>query len=124
MTDQTPLFYLNEIAQVIFDKKGFNILALDVKGISTLTDYILIAEGNIDKHISAIAEAIIEHLSELGYSPVYTEGLKSGDWVVIDYMHIMVHLFSPELREKYQLEQLWKEGQIVDLQINVSRIVK
>jgi ribosome-associated protein len=120
MTNPDPMLYLNSIAQAIFDKKGFNILALDVRAISTLTDYVIIAEGNIEKHVSAIARAITEQLEQLGLNPVYTEGVKEGDWVVIDYLHIMVHLFTPGLRDRYQLEQLWKEGQIVDLHINVE----
>ncbi|MBS0603652.1 MAG: ribosome silencing factor [Verrucomicrobia bacterium] len=120
MTTPNPLFYLNSIAQAIFDKKGFNILALDVHEISSLTDYVIIAEGNIDKHVAAIAQAIIDQLEQLGQKPVYVEGMKDGDWVVIDYLHIMVHLFMPGLRDKYQLEQLWKEGHIVDLQIDVN----
>lgn len=116
-----PLFYLNAIGQAIFDKRGTNILALDVHEISTLTDYVVIAEGNVDKHVIAIAETIIERLNKLGQPPVYVEGMKTGDWVVIDYLHIMVHLFMPGLRDKYQLEKLWREGKIVDLQIDVTQ---
>ncbi len=125
MTKQDSSFFLNAIAQAIFDKKGFNILALDIREISNLTDYVIIAEGNIEKHVSALAHAIIDHLEELGQKPIYVEGEREGDWVVIDYLHIMVHLFVPELREKYQLEQLWKQGHIVDLKIDVtSQLVK
>lgn len=120
MDKKDPVSYLTPIAQAIYDKKGFNILALDVRSISNLTDYIIIAEGNIEKHVSAIADAIIDQMEQLGVKPVYTEGLKDGDWVVLDYLHIMVHLFMPGLRDKYQLEQLWKQGEIVDLQIDVS----
>jgi ribosome-associated protein len=119
MTKPDSIFYSNAIAQAIFDKKGFNILALDIREISSLTDYVIIAEGNIEKHVSAIAEAVIEKLEKLGHRPLYVEGIKEGDWVVIDYLHIMVHLFMPGFRDKYQLEQLWKEGSIVDLQIDV-----
>ncbi len=115
-----PLFYLNAIAQAIFDKKGTNILALDVREISNLTDFVVIAEGNVDKHVISIAQGVIDHLTQLGQTPLYVEGFKTGDWVVIDYLNIMVHLFMPGLREKYQLEQLWREGEIVDLQIDVS----
>ena len=115
-----PLFYLNAIGQAIFDKKGTNTLVLDVRELSTLTDYVVIAEGNVDKHVVAIAETIIERLNQLGQPPIYVEGMKTGDWVVIDYLHIMVHLFMPGLRDKYQLEQLWREGHIVDLQIDVT----
>jgi ribosome-associated protein len=120
MNETDPLFYLNAIAQTIFDKKGSNILALDIREISTLTDYVVIAEGNIDKHVIAIAQAIIDRLQELGQIPLYVEGIKTGDWVAIDYLHIMVHIFMPGLRDKYQLEQLWREGHIVDLQIDIS----
>jgi ribosome-associated protein len=120
MANPEPLFYLNAIAQTIFDKKGTNILALDVRQVSNLTDYVIIAEGNIDKHVISIAQSIVDQLEKLGLNPVYTEGLKTGDWVVIDYLYIMVHIFMPGLRDKYQLEQLWREGQIIDLQINLS----
>lgn len=116
-----PLFYLNAIGQAIFDKRGTNILALDVREISTLTDYVIIAEGNVDKHVIAIAEMIIQRLSSLGRPPFYVEGMKIGDWVVIDYLHIMVHLFMPGLRDKYQLEKLWREGHVVDLQIDMTQ---
>lgn len=115
-----PLFYLNAIAQAIFDKKGMNILGLDVRGVSDLTDYVVIAEGTVDKHVIAIAAAVIDQLKRYGHSPVYVEGLKSGDWVVIDYLHIMVHLFMPGLRDKYRLEELWRKGHLVDLQIDVT----
>lgn len=120
MATSDPQFYLNAIAQTIFDKKGFNILALDIREISSLTDYVIIAEGNIEKHVSSIAEAIVQQLQQLGLKPLYVEGIKEGDWVVIDYMQIMVHLFMPGLRDKYQLEQLWKEGHIVDVHIDVN----
>ncbi len=120
MNKTDPLFCLNTIAQTIFDKKGSNILALDVHEISTLTDYVIIAEGNVDKHVMAIAQAIIDRLQQLGQFPMYVEGMKTGDWIVIDYLHIMVHIFMPGLRDKYQLEQLWREGHVVDLQIDVT----
>ncbi len=120
MENFDSIHYLNVIAQAIFDKKGFNILALDVRDISSLTDYVIIAEGNVDKHVSAIADEVKERLQLLGHRPAYSQGLREGDWIVLDYLHIMVHLFTPELRERYQLEQLWKEGQIVDLKIDVN----
>ncbi len=113
---------LNRIAQAIYDKKGINILGLDVRGVSTLTDYVIIAEGNVDRHVVAIADAVIQVLKEEGYKPVHTEGHQSGDWVVIDFLDIMVHLFMPGLREKYRLEDLWKEGRILDLNINTNTL--
>lgn len=111
---------LNLIAQTIYDKKGVNILALDVRGISTLTDYVIIAEGNVDKHVTAIANAILDALHEVGFECTQKEGMTGGDWVVLDFLNIMVHLFMPGLRDKYRLEDLWKDSQILDLQINTT----
>lgn len=111
---------LNTIAQVIFDKKGSNILALDLRGVSTITDYVVIAEGNVDRHVIAIANAVEQALAEIGVKTVHTEGLQVGDWVVLDYLQVMVHLFMPGMRDKYQLEKLWKEGAIVDLRIETA----
>ena len=112
---------LNNIAQIIFDKKGCNILALDIRNISTLADYVIIAEGNIDRHLKAIAQAIEFEMKKVGLSPLYVEGGQSGDWIVLDYGDIAIHLFIPEMREKYALEKLWKEGKIVDLKIQIEK---
>lgn len=111
---------LNRIAQVIYDKKGMNILGLDVRGVSSMTDYVIIAEGNVDRHVAAIADAVIDVMKEEGHTPVHTEGRQLGDWVVIDFLDIMVHLFSPGLRDKYHLEDLWKDGQLLDFTINTT----
>jgi ribosome-associated protein len=116
-----PLLLLNVVAQAIFDKKGMNILALDVQGISSLTDYVVIAEGTVDRHVKAIAQAIESALKAYGEVPLNVEGKKEGDWVVLDYHQIMVHLFMPGLRDRYRLEDLWQKGHIVDLRIVVNQ---
>lgn len=108
---------LNTIAQAIYDKKGMNILALNVKGVSNLTDYVLIAEGNVDRHVIAIADNVIDVMKKEGERPFMVEGMDSGDWVVLDYLEYMIHLFTPGLREKYRLEELFRDGKIVELQI-------
>lgn len=113
---------LNTIAQTIFDKKGSNILAIDLRGISSITDYVILAEGNVDRHVIAIAKAIVEALKEQGIAPVHIEGLETGDWVVLDYLQVMVHLFMPGLRDRYQLEKLWQKGEIIDLHIETAKV--
>jgi len=112
---------LNIIAQTIFDKKGFNILALDVRGISTLTDYIIIAEGNVSRHVQALSDAIVENLKKVDIRPYKVEGKEGGDWVVIDFVEVIIHLFMPSIRQKYQLEKLYQKAKIVDLDINVEK---
>ncbi|MFC2049209.1 ribosome silencing factor [Chlamydiota bacterium] len=116
-----PAHLLNIIAQLLFDKKGFNILALDVRGISTLTDYFLIAEGNVDKHVIGLAKEVVGKLRKEGEIPLHVEGLDTGEWVVIDYLEVVIHLFKPGLRDKYRLEELWREGKIVDLDLALNR---
>lgn len=116
-----PLAMLQIMAQVIYDKKGFNTLAIDVQGMSSITDFVLIAEANVDRHASSIAKAIIEALAALGEKPLHTEGIDAGDWIVLDYGQIMIHIFTPGLRERYSLERLWVESKIVDLEIDTSK---
>lgn len=115
---------LNEIAQHIYEKKGFNILVLDVQGISNMTDYFLIAEGNVDRHVRALCKMIIDFLAEKGIRPYLVDGENEGDWVVLDYSDFVIHLFIPELREKYALEEVWRQGKIVDVEIVVSKVLQ
>lgn len=112
-------FLLNKISQSIFDKKGSNILALDVKPCGSLSDFVIIAEGNVDKHLVAIAESIEKSMEEEGWSPTFIQGKQTGDWIVLDYTQIVVHLFIPSMRDKYQLERLWQKAEIVDVVIDV-----
>ena len=85
-----------------------------------MTDYVLLAEGNVDRHVIALARAVEQTLIEQGVRALHIQGLQVGDWIVMDYMHFMVHLFMPGLRDKYQLEQLWQKGKIVDLHIETT----
>lgn len=111
---------LKAIAQAIFDKKGVNIIGLDVREVSSLTDYFLIAEGTVARHVKAIADAVLDKLEGLDEKPLRIEGSATADWLVIDLGDILIHLFIPELREKYTLEELWHKGKIVDLEIEVG----
>jgi len=112
--------HLEAISQVIFDKKGCNILVLDVRNLSTITDYFIIAEGTADRHVSALSHAVVAAMKETGLDPCHVEGEKEGDWVVIDYLDCIIHLFTPMMREKYRVEDLWQSASIVDIAISVS----
>ena len=85
-----------------------------------MTDYIIVAEGNVDRHVVAISKAVEESLKEKGQKAEYVEGLRNGDWVVLDYIEVMVHIFMPGLREKYQLERLWTDAKIIDLNLETT----
>lgn len=112
---------LKTICQAIADKKGTNIITIDVRGISTITDYFIIAEGNADRHVQALASTVEE---AMGHKPFRAQGREYGDWIVLDYLDVLVHLFTPEMREKYQLEQVWSEGKIVSVPIDYGKVLK
>ncbi|MBA3816643.1 MAG: ribosome silencing factor [Parachlamydiaceae bacterium] len=112
---------INLVAQAIYDKKGFNILALDVRGISNMTDYFLIAEGTVGRHVQSLHLHIKEILFQEKLVPLQVEGLVDSEWVVMDYGDFVIHLFIPEMREKYAIEELWNQSKIVDLDIIVSK---
>lgn len=114
--DQT---LLDGIAQVIYDKKGSNILALDVRNHSSLTEYFVFAEGNVERHVAALARALTDDQA-LKLKLYHIEGLQNPDWVVVDFGHIIVHLMTQEVRETYNLELIWKVGSIVDLNIKLE----
>lgn len=120
----SPTDFLSGIAQVLFDKKARNILALDISSVSSLTNYFLIAEGTVDRHVKALELAVKNHLEDLGCFLLHEEGQRVGDWIVMDYGDFMVHLFVPELREKYGLEELWRQSLLVDLKIDTGSSIK
>lgn len=108
---------VQKISKIIYEKKGLNILALYVGHFSSVTDYIIIAEGNVSRHVQAIGQEIIKLVrDDDDVRPQHVEGLQSGEWLLIDYSDILVHVFMPGLRSKYRLEELWNMGKIVDLE--------
>lgn len=101
---------LSRAAELILDRKGRDLVLLDLRGISSATDYFLIASGTSDLHVQAVAEHVIEELKKEGVRPGHVEGLRGGRWVLIDYFDFVVHVFHPAAREFYQLERLWGDA--------------
>ena len=119
---KNPKEILNLVGQAIFDKKGFNIVALDVGGISSITDYVIVAEGNVDRHVMAISKGIQETLCEVQEKPTFVEGGRAGEWIVLDYTQLVIHIFMPGLRERYNIEQLFPNADLLELDIDVSNL--
>ena len=97
-------------AQCALERKAQNVVALDLRGISTATDYFVIGSGSSDIHVRAIAEHVIEELKKDGERAGHVEGLEGGRWVLVDYIDFVVHVFHPSAREFYQLETLWGDA--------------
>ena len=106
--EMTPV--LERATVLAADRKGADMLAMDLRGISNATDFFLLVSGTSDQHVRSIAEHIIEELKKEGVRPSHVEGLRAGRWVLIDYIDFVVHVFHPAARDFYQLERLWGDA--------------
>ncbi len=97
-------------AQAALDKKAADVTILDVRGQTSLADYFVIASGRSDTQARAIAEAVEEALRGQGRRPLAIEGLRHGQWVLLDYGDVVVHVFYGPVREFYDLERLWSQA--------------
>jgi ribosome-associated protein len=97
------------------DKKAYDLLLLDVSGHTSLGDYFLICTGRSDTQVQAIAQSIQENLAKLGRRPRTVEGLAGGQWALLDYGDVIVHIFLESVRAFYDLERLWARASIVQL---------
>ena len=108
---RTPSETLKDRAvDLVLERKAENVLSLDLKGISSATDFFVIASGGSDVHVRAIAEHVVEELKGEGERPGHVEGLSGGQWVLIDYIDVVVHVFLRAARDFYQLETLWGDA--------------
>ena len=99
---------VNKIAAILYDKKAQQITALDVSGLTVITDCMLIASGRNVLQVKTLADEVEDQLSEHGIQPARKEGHQDGRWIVLDYGSVLVHLFHTEEREYYRLDKLWK----------------
>lgn len=99
-------------AAYTLEKKAFNVRLLEVKGLSSLTDYLVLASGRSDRQVQAIAEEVKLGLKKNhATTPLAIEGLSEGRWVLIDFGDVMVHVFQEPVRNFYDLDGLWHEAQ-------------
>ena len=104
--------------RLALSKKGFDVKILKVKGISSVCDYFVIASGEADIHVKAIAEAVDEGLLREGHKPHHREGVNEGNWILLDYIDVVVHVFYEPSRRFYTLEKLWGDAPIEELADN------
>lgn len=92
---------------VLEDDKAEDILSIDLRGKSSVTDFMMIASGRSHRHVGAIADHVLRRLKESGHGRARCEGLESADWVLIDAGDVVLHVFRPEVRTFYNLERMW-----------------
>lgn len=104
-----------ECSELALDKKAEDLVILDMRGISTITDFFVICSGTSIRHTRTIAENIILNFKNDHKMPVYrAEGVKEGRWIVLDYIDVIVHIFDEETRGIYLLENLWGDAAKVE----------
>jgi ribosome-associated protein len=105
-----------EIAELIDDKKGEDIVVLDLRGKSSLTDFFIIATGLNDRNTSAIANHVEHSLEDKGIEIHHKEGHRGGEWVILDYIDVIVHVFNAEKRAYYNIEEIWADAERIEPQ--------
>lgn len=100
--------------EALDERKGEDIKIIDISEISVLADYFIIANGTNDNQVRALVESVEEKLSKAGFEPKQREGFGLGNWVLLDFGDIIVHVFDKENRLFYDLERIWRDGKMVE----------
>ena len=105
------------IVDALNDVKAQDITKLDVRKMTTVTDYMIVASGTSNRHVKALVDNVSEKAREAGHKPIGVEGEEGGEWVLLDLQDALVHVMLPKVREFYNLEKLWSFGSAGDLAV-------
>ena len=97
------------------DKKGEDIKVIDISDVSPISDYFVLATGSNRNQVQAMADSVVEKMHKAGFSLKQIEGYDSANWILMDFVDIVVHVFDRESRNFYDLERIWKDGKLVEL---------
>jgi ribosome-associated protein len=108
----------DRLLEIVLDtldaQKAEDVVAIDLKGKTSIGDHMVVASGRSQRHVGAVADNLIQQLKDEGYGRARVEGLPQGDWVLIDAGDVIVHLFRPEVRDFYNLEKMWSADRPVE----------
>lgn len=114
MGEQGSYQFAIEVARILNDLKSENVVALDLRGVSSVTDFTIIATGTSERQLRGVAESIIEYGRKVGQKPYGYSGYENAAWVVVDFVDVVVHLFARPYRDYYDLELLWGDAPKLD----------
>jgi ribosome-associated protein len=109
------------LAAIADDKKATDLVALDVRPLVSYTDYLVICTARNERQAKAIHDEVYHQLKRDGWLPARVEGEREAEWVLMDYLDAVLHIFTPELRERYRLEVLWGEAKKLNLDLAGAR---
>jgi ribosome-associated protein len=119
--EMSPDALARRLAAIADDKKGTDLVALDVRPLVSYTDYLVICTARNERQAKAIHDEVHQRLKGDGWLPARVEGEREAEWVLMDYLDAVLHIFTPELRERYRLEVLWGEADRLDLDLAGAR---
>lgn len=109
---------VRQIAALADEHKAINIRAYDLRGLTVIADAFVVCTANSEPHVKAVSSAILSGMREHGVRPRHSEGTYRNGWLVIDYGHVIVHIFRKETREFYDLDGLWGDAPRIDLELS------
>ena len=111
----------HKISELIFEKKGYDVKILDLSKVASFADYFVLCTADSDTQVKAISDEVERKLREDGVNSWHREGYESLSWVLLDYVDVVVHIFKKDARQYYNLEKLWGDAPIVDVQDPVAQ---
>jgi len=106
---------VSRAVQAVLDKKGADVVVLDLRNTPAFTDFFVLCSGNSQRQVKAIADAVEETLRAAKLRPAHIEGYDRADWILMDYFSFIVHVFTPQTRSFYALERLWGDAERIDV---------
>lgn len=110
--------------QAALDQKALDVVALDVRDLTDITDFLIVASGTSQRHVSGIADRIVEALRNIDQIPHANTGIDKGEWVALDYTDFLVHVFHEPVRDYYRLEQLWSGAKPAPLEDALTKATR
>jgi ribosome-associated protein len=99
-------------AELMLEKKAHDVVMLDLRKLTDVTDFFVVCSADSDTHLRAIADSVLDGAAELGIKPYRTEGWQGQTWIILDFVEVVAHVFYKETREFYKIERLWGDAKV------------